>query len=82
MNLKFQCVPLAWSGIFAMGFCGGSTVKNPSAIQGTQDRSLGRRDALEKEIATHSSIIAGEISWTEEPSGLYSPWGLKELDTT
>ncbi|KAM7241928.1 hypothetical protein CapIbe_006399, partial [Capra ibex] len=47
-------------------------VKNPSAMQGTQDRSLDRRDLLEKEIATHSSIIAWEISWTEEPGGLQS----------
>ena len=41
-------------------------------MQGTQDRSLDRRDLLEKEIATHSSIIAWEISWTEEPGGLQS----------
>ena len=33
-------------------------------------------------MATHSSILAWKIPWTEEPGGLYSPWGLKELDTT
>ena len=32
-------------------------------------------------MATHSSILAWEIPWTEEPGGLYSPWGRKELDT-
>ena len=33
-------------------------------------------------MATHSSILAWEIPWTEEPSGLFSPWGHKEVDTT
>ena len=33
-------------------------------------------------MATHYSILAQRIPWTEEPSGLYSPWGCKELDTT
>ena len=47
-----------------------------------QLRSLGREDPLEKEIATHSSILTWKIPWTEEPGGLYSPWGREELDTT
>ena len=38
-------------------------------------------DPLEEEMATHSSILAWEIPWTEEP-GSYSPWGYKELDKT
>ena len=57
------------------GFPGGSVVKNPLAIQGTQETgvwSLGWDDPLEKGIATHSSILAGRIPWTEEPSGLQS----------
>ena len=33
-------------------------------------------------MSTHSTILAWEIPWTEEPGGLYSPWGHKELDTT
>ena len=33
-------------------------------------------------MATHSSILAGKIPWTEEPGGLYSPWGHNELDMT
>ena len=36
---------------------------------------------MEKEMATHSSIHAWKIPWTEEYGGLYSPWGHKELDT-
>ena len=43
--------------------------------------SLGWEDPLEKEMATHSSILAWRIPWTEEPVG-YSPRGGKELDTT
>ena len=45
------------------------TVKNPPAMQETQVRSLGGEDPLEKEQATHSSILAWEIPWTEEPDG-------------
>ena len=40
--------------------------------QETQVQSLGREDALEKEIATHSTILAWRILWTEEPGGLRS----------
>ena len=48
------------------------TVKNLPAMRETQVLSLGREDALEKEIATHSSILAWRIAWTEEPGGLQS----------
>ena len=41
-------------------------------MQKTQDWSLGGDDPLEKEMATHSSILAWEIPWTEEPGGLES----------
>ena len=47
--------------------------------QEMQVRSLGWKDPLEKEIATHSSILAWEIPWTEKPGGLQS-WSHKELD--
>ena len=40
-------------------------------IQETQVRSLGQENSLEKEMATHSSILAWIIPWTEEPGGLY-----------
>ena len=39
-------------------------------MQETQVKSLGQEDLLEKEMATHSSILAWRIPWTEEPSGL------------
>ena len=47
-----------------------------------QVRSLGQEDPLEQQMATHSSVVFWKIPWTEEPGGLYSPWGHKELDTT
>ena len=47
-------------------------VKNLPAVQKTQVRCLGWEDPLEKEIATHSSMLAWKISWTEEPGGLQS----------
>ena len=45
-------------------------VKNLPAVQETRVRSLGWEDPLEKEMVTHSSILAWNISWTEEPAGL------------
>ena len=50
-------------------------------MQETWVESLGPEDPLEKGMATHSSILAWELPWTEEPGG-YSPWGHKEQDTT
>ena len=47
-------------------------VENLPATRETWVRSLGQEDPLEKEMATHSSIIACRIPWTEEPSGLQS----------
>ena len=47
-------------------------VKNLPAMQETQLRSLGQEDPLEKGMATHSSIVAWRIPWTEEPGGLQS----------
>ena len=50
-------------------------VKNPPAMQETQEmqvQSLVREDPLEKGMATHSSVLAWEIPWTEEPDGLQS----------
>ena len=45
-------------------------VKNPAVMQETQALSLGWEDPLEEEMATHSSILAWKIPWTEEPGGL------------
>ena len=56
-------------------------VKNLPAMQETLVRSLGQEDPLEEKMATHSSILAWRIPWTEE-SGGYSPWGREESDMT
>ena len=53
------------------------TVKNPPATQETWVRSLGQEDPLEKEMATHSSILTWEIPQTGEPGGLQSTWEQK-----
>ena len=59
------------------------TVKNLPIMQETWVQSLGQEDSLEKEMPTHSSILASRIPWTEEPGGLQSvPGGHKELDAT
>ena len=47
-------------------------VKNPPAKQETQVQSLGQGDPLEKEMSTHSSTLAWETPWTEEPGRLQS----------
>ena len=52
--------------------CKESTVKNPPAMQETQFQNLGSKDPLEKKMATHSSILAWKIPWTEEPGDLQS----------
>ena len=55
---------------FNQGFLGGSVVKNPPSVEETQEIqvwSLGQEDPLQEGMATHSSILAGKIPWTEEP---------------
>ena len=47
-------------------------VKSPPALQESWARFLGQEDPLEEEMATHSSILARRISWTQEPDGLRS----------
>ena len=62
------------------GFPGGSTVKNTSANEGGMgsdlllEETMGQEDPLEKEMATHSSILVWKIPWREEPGG---PWVTK-----
>ena len=56
-------------------------VKSLPAMQETWVWSLGQEAPLEKGMATHSSILAWKIPWTEEPGGLQS-MGSQELDTT
>ena len=53
-------------------------VKNLPVIWETQVRSIGQEDVLEKKLATHSSILAWRIPWTEDSGG---PWGHKVSDT-
>ena len=55
-----------------MGFPGGSDSKESACNAGDQVRSLGQKDPLQKGMATHSSILAWGIPWTEEPDMLQS----------
>ena len=61
---------------------GSQTVKRLPTMRETQVWSLGWEDPLEKDMAPHSSILAWKIPWTEDPGVGYSPWSLKESDTT
>ena len=65
---------MRWASLVAQ------TVKNPHAMQETWVRSLSWEDPLEEGMATHSSILAWRIPWTEEPG--YSAWGCRESDMT
>ena len=56
-------------------------IKKLPAMQEIQIRSLGWKDPLEKEMVTHSNILAWRIPWTEEPGGPQSS-GLQRVDTT
>ena len=67
----------SWAGLSKLV---GQIVKNPPAMQKTWVRSLSQEDALEKEMATHSSILAWRIPWTKEPRRLQS-MGWQELNT-
>ena len=68
-TIQFKLFLVAW------------TVKRLPTMRETQVRSLGREDPLEKEMATHSSIHAWKIPWTEEPGGLQF-MGSQESDMT
>ena len=70
---------MAKNEIFATMY-GGSVVKNLPAKQEMWVQSLGCEDPLEKEMATHSSTLAWEIPWTEEPGGL-QPKGSQKSQT-
>ena len=63
------------------GFPAGSVVKNLPAMLETQVQSLGQEDPLEKQMATHSSILSWEIPWTEEPGGLHTVHGVATSQT-
>ena len=60
---------------FVMASLVAQRLKRLPAMQETRVQSLGQEDLLEKEMATHSSILAWRIPWTEEPGGLqYTGW--------
>ena len=67
---------LPWASLVAQ------TVKRLPTMWETRVRSLGQEDPLEKETATHSSIRAWKIPWTEEPGGLHTIHGVAESDMT
>ena len=69
---------LGTSTALSMDFPGGSDGKASAAMRETWVRSLGQEDPLEKEMGTHSSILAWKIPWMEEPGGLQS-MGLKRV---
>ena len=62
--------PTICVSVVRVGYPGSSVVKNPPANAGDMDLIPGREDPLEEEMATHSSVLAWMIPWTEEPSGL------------
>ena len=75
MQSKMKVSTYIWASLVAQ------IVENLSTMQETQVQSLGRNDALEEGMASDSRILAWRTSWTEQPGGLCSSWGLKESDT-
>ena len=71
-QITLNC-PIIWASLMALQ-------PAMSETQETWVQSLGWKDPLEEEMATHSSILAWEIPWTEKPGGQL--WGHKELDST
>ena len=69
-SLKSQQFHFMVSELYTGASIVAQMVKNLAAMQETWVQSLGRKDALEKGIAAHSSILAWRIPWTEEPGGL------------
>ena len=76
--MDFPCVTL--KHIIQYASLVAQTVKRLPAMQETRVRSLGWENPLEKEITTHSSILAGKFHGWRSLVG-YSPWGRKESDT-
>ena len=65
--------------LYSFHFLVAQSVRNLPAMQETWVRSLGWEDPLEKEMATHSSILAWRISWTEEPGGALQSMGSQRV---
>ena len=66
VGIQFQLLLVSWASLVAQ------RLKHLPTMPETWVRSLGREDPLEKELATHSSILAWRIPWMEEPGGLQS----------
>ena len=79
-TLESYCLPMYPIAVYTMIWASlvAQTEKNLPALQETQVQSMDQEDPLEKEMATHSSIIVWKISWAEEPSRL-QPMGLQTL---
>ena len=67
---RYICICLLSHHIYYIGYLGSSVVKNPPANAGDMVQSLCLEDPLEKEMATHSRILAWEIPWLEDPGWL------------
>ena len=63
---------MVFSVVMYVAFSGGPDGKESACDDGDQVQSLGQEDPLEKEMATHSSVLAWRIPWTEEPGRLQS----------
>ena len=74
-------MPLLQMSKLERDFPGGSEVKNLPAKEGDSRSVLGQEDPLEEEMASHSSTLAWEIPWTEEPGGLQSMHEQSDLKT-
>ena len=70
-SLGLQRQLFMWGNAESWGFPDGLVVKNPPAMPETRVPSLGWEDPLEEGMATHSSILAWRIPWTEKPCRLY-----------
>ena len=67
---------------FRLGFPGGSDSEESACNVGDRGLILGLGRSSEEGVAIHSRFLAWRIPWTEEPGGLYSPWGRRDSDMT
>ena len=77
--LYVPCLAVNWASWVNGASLVAQMVKNLPTMQETQVWSLGQDDDLENGRASHSTILAWRIPWTEEPGGLYSPWVRKRV---
>ena len=80
-NRSLLVIYFICSSVYIVASMVAQSIKSLPAMWESWVRFLGREDPLDKEMTTHSIILAWIIPWTEQPGG-YHPWGHKELDTT